>query len=94
MSGRFHQSLARDILISGAEREPAGVVIGTGLFFLAAAWQFASLVSLLAGIVILTVGLFAVRQIARRDPKMFAVFRRYLWYRSYYPARSTPFRRR
>jgi len=94
LSGQFHKSLARDILVSGAEREPAGLVIGTGLFFLAAAWQFVSIVSLITGVLILTVGLYAVRQIAKRDPKMFAVYRRYIWYRSYYPARSTPYRRR
>ena len=82
MSRHFHKSLARDILVSGAEREPAGLVIGAGLFFLAAAWQFVSLVSLIAGVLILTVGLYAVRQIAKRDPKMFAVYRRYIWYRA------------
>jgi type IV secretion system protein VirB3 len=94
VSGEFHQSLTREILISGGEREPAGVVIGAGLFFLAAAWQFVSLPSLVLGVLILTTGLYAVRSIAKRDPRMFQVYRRYLSYRSAYPARSTPFRRR
>lgn len=93
MSGRFHQALARDILVSGGEREPAGVVLGAGMFFVVAAWQFVSPVSLAVGVTILTVGLFAIRQIAKRDPKMFAVYRRYLLYGNYYPAHSTPFRR-
>jgi type IV secretion system protein VirB3 len=90
VSGRFHQSLSRDILISGGEREPAGVVIGTGLFFLAAAWQFVSLPSLIVGLIILSAGLYAVRSLAKRDPRMFKVYQRHMLYRGYYPARSTP----
>jgi type IV secretion system protein VirB3 len=90
----FHQSLTRDILISGGEREPAGVVIGTGMFFLAAAWQFVSLPGLLVSAFTLSTGLYAVRSLARRDPRTFRVYQRYLHYRAYYPARSTPFRRR
>ena len=43
------------------------MVIGTGLFFLAAAWQFASIISLIAGIVILTVG--PVRDPANREAR-------------------------
>jgi type IV secretion system protein TrbD len=90
---RLAQSLVRPLLVAGGEREPIGVVVGTGLGMLALGWQFASPVCAAMGVLCLTVGLYAVRRIAKRDPRMFAVYRRFLQYRAFYPARSTPFRR-
>ena len=80
--------------VGGGEREPMGVVIGGGLMMLALAWQFLSVLCLAIGLVLLTAGVYLVRRIHRRDPLMVAVYRRFLAYRAFYPARSTPFRRR
>ena len=91
---KVFQSLVRPPSVGGGEREPMGVVVGGGLMMLAYAWQFASAVCLVTGATLLTVGVYLVRRIHRRDPLMFAVYRRFLPYRAYYPARSTPFRRR
>jgi len=94
LSGRFYPSLTRPFLFAGAEREAAGIVIGAGAGLAAMAWQFLSIWCAVLSVLFFTVGLPAVRQIAKRDPKMFAVYRRYIGYRAYYPARSTPWRRR
>jgi len=94
MSGRFCPSLVRPFLFAGAEREAFGVVMGSGLGLAAMAWQFMSIWCAVLSALFLTVGLFAIRQIAKRDPKMIGVYRRYIALRAYYPARSTPFRRR
>ena len=88
------QALIRPPDVGGGEREPMGVVIGGGLLMLALAWQFLSLLCLAIGLVLLTAGVYLVRRIHKRDPLMVAVYRRFLGYRAFYPARSTPFRRR
>jgi type IV secretory pathway TrbD component len=93
VSGRFHKSVTRHFLFAGAEREAAGVVFGLGGGLIAMAWQFMSVACAVLAILFLTVGAYAIRQIAKRDPQMFRVYRRYIGYRAYYPARSTPFRR-
>ena len=94
MSGRFYQSLTRPFLFAGAEREAAGVVFGAAAGLAAMAWQFLSLACAVLSVLFFTAGAYAIRQLAKRDPKMIAVYRRYIGFRSYYPARSTPFRRR
>jgi type IV secretory pathway TrbD component len=91
---RLAQSLVRPLLVAGGEREPTGVVVGAGLGMLALGWQFGSVMCAAVGVLCLTAGMYAVRRIAKRDPQMFAVYRRFLLYRSFYPARSTPFRGR
>ena len=89
----FFPSLTTPILVSGGERKPAGLVIGTGLGLLALAWNLWSVVCLVLGVLILSCGLYAVRQMAKRDPMMAEVYRRFLWYPAHLPARSSPFRK-
>jgi type IV secretory pathway TrbD component len=91
---KLSQALVRPPTVGGGEREPMGVVIGGGVMLLAMAWQFLSVLCLAIGLVLLTAGVYLVQRIHKRDPLMFAVYRRFLPYRAYYPARSTPFRRR
>jgi type IV secretory pathway TrbD component len=91
-SARFYPSLTKPIMISGIERKPAGVAIGCGLGMLALAWQLFSIVCLLVGVLLLTGGLYVLRDIAKRDPMMFEVYRRFVFYPRFLPARSTPFR--
>jgi type IV secretory pathway TrbD component len=92
MSAKFYPSLTKPIMISGIERKPAGVVIGSGLGMLALAWQLFSVVCLVMGVLLLTVGLYVLRSFAKRDPMMIEVYRRFVMYPKYLPARSTPFR--
>ena len=86
------RSLTRDILFVGGERVPAGLVVGAGILMGVMAWEFWSVLCLIMSVLLLTVGVATLRAIAKRDPKMFAVYQRYLGYHSYYPAHSTPFR--
>ena len=94
MSGRFYPSLTRPFLFAGAEREAAGLVFGTAAGLAAMAWQFLSIWCAILSVLFLTLGAPVIRQLAKQDPKMIAVYRRYIGYRTYYPARSTPFRGR
>jgi len=91
---RLNQALVRPLLVAGGEREPTGVMIGCGFGMLAMGWQFVSLACATIGVLCLTIGLYAVQRMAKRDPQMFAVYRRFIGYRDFYPARSTPFRRK
>ncbi len=89
----LHQALVRPLLVGGGEREPMGLVVITGLGFIAIAWQFASFVALAGALVcLLAVAPYLVK-VAKKDPKAFAVYKRYMKYRPFYSARSTPYRK-
>ena len=81
-------------MVAGGERTPMAITVGTGLAFAAMAWQFASIVALVTAFFILFVGPLTLRTLGKRDDKMIPVFMRYLRYRKYYPAQSTPHRKR
>jgi type IV secretory pathway TrbD component len=93
---RLNQSLVRPLLVAGAERKPAGVTIGCGLGMLACAWQFVSWPCAVVGLLFLCVVLPVLQTIAKRDPQMFDVYRRYIsaYPQSFYPARPSAFGRR
>ena len=44
------------------------------------------------GVLLWIVALYLLRLMAKSDPKMRAVYMRHRKYKTYYPARSTPFR--
>lgn len=91
---KLSQSLVHPPDVGGGEREPMGVVVGGAIMMFAMAWQFMSALCLVIGLILITAGVYFVKRIYKRDPRMFAVYRRFLQYRAYYPARSTPFRKR
>jgi type IV secretory pathway TrbD component len=90
---RLNQALVRPLLIAGGERTPTGLVVGAGFGLLAFGWQFVSILCAVLGLFCLTVGLAVVQQLAKKDPQMFEVYRRYLAYRPFYPARPSVFGR-
>lgn len=88
---RLNQALVRPLLVAGGERIPTGLVVGSGFGLLAFGWQFVSVLCAALGLLCLTAGLAVVQAMAKRDPQMFDVYRRYLIYRPYYPARPSAF---
>jgi type IV secretory pathway TrbD component len=87
----LNQALVRPLLIAGGERVPTGIVVGTGFGLLAFGWQAASILCGSLGLICLTAGLSLTRRMARIDPQLFEVYRRYIGYRAFYPARPSVF---
>ena len=86
----IHRSGIRAHLLLGADRE---LVLFSGLLVAALTVTSFQAVSIVTGIVIWTVSLFLLRQMAKADPRMRDVYQRHLLYRRYYPARSRPYRK-
>ncbi|WP_404924693.1 conjugal transfer protein TrbD [Mesorhizobium sp. ORM16] len=87
---RVHRALSRPNLLMGADRE---LVLLTGLasailIFVVLTWYAA-----LFGAAIWLVAVAALRMMAKSDPMMRRVYLRYISYKSYYRATSTPWRR-
>lgn len=85
----IRQSGNRHNLFMGGDRE---LVMFSGL--LAAILVFAAQdwFALIIGVLLWFAALWALRLMAKADPKMRFVYLRQRKYQSYYPARSTPFR--
>ncbi len=96
---QFLRATLNPMLVGGGERIPVGIVVGCGAVLLALGWQVMSnaplnaLICAALGFSVLTVGMFFVRRMAKRDPQQVEIYLRSLKYRSYYPPKSTPFRR-
>ena len=88
---KISSALTRPQLFAGGEFTPVALTGGTGILFLACAWNFWSVVSLLLGLSFLGPGIYVLRRIAKRDPQMFAVFIRHHKYGAFRRAYSTPF---
>ena len=78
----------RENLFMGGDRE---LVMFTGLLAGALVFTAQELFATIFGIVLWFGSLFAFRQMAKNDPKLRHVYLRHRRYKSYYPARSTPF---
>ena len=83
----IHQSLARPLLLAGAERSlaitnwiiAAAVILGGGLH-----WYTIAVSVLLA-----TAGHWALQHAAKFDPQLSRVYVRHMRYQPYYPARAS-----
>jgi type IV secretory pathway TrbD component len=83
----IHQSLTRPILLAGAERQlalanwitAAGLIFGSGLH-----WY-----TIAMGVLLLTLGHWALVQAAKFDPQLSRVYVRHIRYQDYYPARAS-----
>ncbi len=73
----------------GGDRE---LVMFSGLLAVALIFSAQDTIATVFGIVLWFGSLFACRLMAKADPKMRSVYLRHRRYKSYYPARSTPFR--
>lgn len=85
----IHQSLTRPILLAGAERQlaianwitAAALILGCGLH-----WYTVAM-----GILLVTVGHWALVQAAKFDSQLSQVYVRHIRYQDYYPARAAIF---
>lgn len=79
----------RENLFLGGDRE---LVMLSGLIAAALVFAAQELKALVAGALLWFLSLLVLRIMAKADPKMRQVYLRQRRYRTYYPARSTPFR--
>ncbi len=85
----LHRAGNRHNLFLGGDRE---MVMFSGLIAFALVFSAQEWRALVVGLVFWIAALYALRKIAKSDPQMRAVLLRQRIYKSYYPARSTPFR--
>jgi type IV secretion system protein TrbD len=79
----------RHNLVLGGDRE---LVMFSGLLAAALIFSAVELRATVVGIGLWVASLWALRRMAKADPLMRQVYMRQRRYRTYYPARSTPFR--
>lgn len=86
----IHESLTRQVLILGGERQLVLMLaVLAGVFILSLARLWAAV----AGLVLWTVGQWALARAAAYDPQLSKTGVRLLRYRRFYPASATPFAR-
>ena len=84
----IYQAINQPILLFGAERN---LVIFLAMMAAMLMWMGGSWVTFFIGLIIWVVGIYYLREMAKRDPIMSSVFRRYQKYKHFYPAHTTPF---
>lgn len=85
----IHQSANRENLFMGGDRE---LVMFSGLLSASLIFSAQELIATVFGMSLWFFSLFLFRLMAKADPKLRHVYLRHRKYRSFYPARSTPFR--
>ena len=85
----IHRAGNRPNLFMGGDRE---LVMFTGLVAGALVFSAQEVKATVFGVLLWIVALYLLRLMAKSDPKMRAVYMRHRKYKTYYPARSTPFR--
>ena len=85
----IHQSLHRQNLVMGAERELA---MGSALIALLVGVGGMTLVSGLAALVFWLTAIFVLRRMARADPQMSRVWLRHVKQQDFYPSRASRWR--
>ncbi|HHB94371.1 MAG TPA: conjugal transfer protein TrbD [Campylobacterales bacterium] len=84
----IYQAINQPVLLFGAERNLVIflIMIATMLIWMGGTWF-----TFFVGLIIWIVGIYYLREMAKRDPIMSSVFRRYQKYKHYYLAHTTPF---
>lgn len=85
----INRSASRPNLFLGGDRE---LVLFAGLLAFALIFSAQELRATLFGLALWVGALFVLRLMAKADPLLRHVYLRHRRYRTYYPARSTPFR--
>ena len=85
----FYRVLWRGQLLFGGERELTLFV--SFVSFVLPVWGL-NVPCLIAGVLLWTLAIPALRWMAKIDPQFSQVYRRHLIYRRFYPARSRPYR--
>lgn len=84
----IERALWRRHLFLGGEREP--VMLTAGLCVIMGGLSF-NWVAIVVSVVVWLVAIAAFRWMAKCDPRMFAIYRRSLKYRAYYPPYTRPY---
>ncbi|MDA8232797.1 MAG: conjugal transfer protein TrbD [Magnetospirillum sp.] len=85
----INQAFTQPNLFAGGERN---LVLTAGLIAVGIAVTGMNIPAAAAGVVIWFFSMWALRKMAKADPYMSTVYLRYLKYKTYYPARSRPYR--
>lgn len=85
----IHRAGNRPNLFMGGDRE---LVMFSGLIAFALVFSAQEWRATLFGVLLWFSSLFLLRLMAKADPNMRKVYMRHRLYKSYYPARATPFR--
>lgn len=85
----IHRAVHRENLFMGGDRE---LVMFSGLLAGALVFSAQEIRATIFGIVLWFGALFALRLMAKADPKLRHVYLRHRRYKPYYPPRATPFR--
>jgi type IV secretory pathway TrbD component len=80
--------LSQPLLIAGAERTPAILVVGATAICAVLAYFSWSLYPTAAAALLFMVGMPALRELAKRDPRMVEIAFRFSSYRRHYPAHA------
>lgn len=83
----IHQSLLRDDLVLGGERDP---VLYAGVLAVIIFVNGMSLSGTVLALIVWFASLTALRRMARADPMMSKVWMRHIRQQAYYPAHSSP----
>ena len=84
----IRQSANRPNLFMGGDRE---LVMFSGLLAFTLMFSAFEFKAFFFGVILWSFALYALRLMARSDPQLRQVYLRHRLYRTYYPARSTPF---
>lgn len=84
---RMYRALYQPILVLGGERD---LVIMTAILCAGPAFNSLKLVNIVTSGVVWVIAIAGIRMMAKADPQLSAVYRRYLRYQIYYPAASRP----
>jgi type IV secretion system protein VirB3 len=85
----LHRAGIRPHLFLGGDRE---LVLFSGLIACTLIFACFQVLPIVVGVTLWLVALWIFRRVAKADPRMRFIYLRSLFYRRYYPARSTPFR--
>lgn len=85
----IHRTGNRDNLFMGGDRE---LVMFSALLAFTLIFAAQAVLAAVIGVMLWFGTLFVLRLMAKSDPKLRKVYLRHRKYKSYYPARSTPFR--
>jgi len=84
----IYKAINQPVLLFGGERH---LVIFLATMSIMLIWMGATLFTFFIGLIIWIIGIYYLREMAKRDPIMSNVFRRYQQYKHYYSAHTTPF---
>ena len=84
----IYQAINQPVLFLGAERN---LVIILGAMSGMLMWMGGTWITFFIGLLIWIIGIYFLREMAKKDPEMSKVFKKYQTYQKYYRGYTTPF---